>query len=218
MMKKINRNKIIIICIAAGVILSLTSVTLAYLGTLKNKENRITVGHDDVSITEDFSSPEKMEMRNYTTKEIKVTNTGNVPCYVRVFAEFSDSKVAAGASVMTENFEYKSWADFKDELADATNTISENWRYVKSTGTDDKIGGYFYYTKKLPVGASTEAPLIRGVKTDFSSGTDNNIDRIKDFDIIVYSETVQTTELGGEEFEDNEKPAWRQAWESFLKV
>ena len=37
MMKKINRNKIIIICIAAGVILSLTSVTLAYLGTLKNK-------------------------------------------------------------------------------------------------------------------------------------------------------------------------------------
>ena len=92
-----NKNKIIIICLAAGIAFSMVSVTLAYLGTMQPKNNVITVGHDEVSIDEEFSSPDKMEMSNTTPKQINIKNTGSVPRYVRVFAEFYNRVVAADA-------------------------------------------------------------------------------------------------------------------------
>lgn len=215
-----NKNKIIIICLAAGIAFSMVSVTLAYLGTMQPKNNVITVGHDEVSIDEEFSSPDKMEMSNTTPKQINIKNTGSVPCYVRVFAEFSDSVVAADASVVTEKNAEMTWENFKNglKLDQSPETISDHWRYVPAS-SGNKLGGYFYYTEKLLPGQTTGEPLIKSVKTDFNSAEDDNIDRIKDFDIIVYSETVQSTEIGGAGFEDNESgPAWKQAWESFLKV
>lgn len=207
-----NKKKLIIICTGAAVLLAATGLTLAYLGTQSSKDNKITVGYGDVSITEQWSEPEQQSMQNTTQKEVKVTNTGSVPCFVRVYAEFSDSRVADKAKV-TNFTDYYLWAAFKEELAKSTNTISPDWKFVAND--DTKIGGYFYYTKKLPAGESTSS-LIKAVKTDYRDGAaDSNIDKIQSFDIIVYSEIVQTTELDGTEYNDSD---WLAAWKSFLRV
>jgi hypothetical protein len=54
------------------------------------------------------------------------------------------------------------------------------------------------------------SPLLSSVKTDFESTYD-----ISDFDIIVYSESVQTIEINasGTQYTEYEK-----AWKSFLHI
>lgn len=108
-----------------------------------------------------------------------------------------------------------------------------------------KLGGYFYYTKSLaakngdtPGGKTPD--LFDSVKVDFQKYDEHsevvdssNIDRIKSYEMIVYSETVQTVETGGKEvsvdvdgtpgtstvygyeYKDSE---WKEAWKSFLKI
>lgn len=98
--------------------------------------------------------------------------------------------------------DFYSWEDYKAHLHD-------DWEYVGDR--DNALDGYFYYKKKLAPGDSTPA-LISRVKTEYGS-----IEDISDFDIIVYSETVQTTEIddSGTVYTDNR---WEDAWESFLKI
>ncbi len=106
-----------------------------------------------------------------------------------------------------------SWSVFKT-------TPSTDWEYVAegASGYDAKMQGYFYYKKVVPVNGETSL-LIKGVNVDYNgdNNTDSNIDKIQDFEMIVYTETVQTTEIdaSGTVYNDDK---WKKAWESFLKV
>ena len=61
----------------------------------------------------------------------------------------------------------------------------------------------------------TTPPLIQGVKTAQETNTDN----ITDFDIVVYSESVQTTEIYADiPATPDSSWNWRAAWTSFLSL
>ena len=89
--------------------------------------------------------------------------------------------------------------------------------------SNTKLNGYFYYTEPVDPNRST-SELIRSVKTDYNgdNNNDSNIDKIKAYDIIVYSETVQTigtdgTDYGATGYSGGTHAGWYDAWASFLK-
>ena len=213
----VHKNKrMIVICCSLAVILVGIGITLAYLGAADKRENKVIVGRGDVSITEStWTEPTTQLMENSTSKDVKVTNTGTVPCYVRVYMEFSDSEVGDVAKVTGGNSIDADWSNFKTALAAGTNLISPKWRYVYND-PNDKLNGYFYYTEPVAPNGITTA-LITAVKTDFNgnNNNDSNIDKIKPYEIIVYSETVQTIGTDGTDYGTTKD--WKNAWQVFLK-
>lgn len=128
----------------------------------------------------------------------------------------------------------KSWEDFLNDMATGVN----GWVYVsdvpaagetpEATKERETLGGYFYYTKVLEPGETTP-PLIKGIKTDFRlAKNDTDTDKITDFDVIVYTESVQTVEPGtGKVYTSAANPPenpevtpadpwWKTAWINFL--
>lgn len=243
-----KKKKLALISLFAAILAVTTcmSVSIAYLGQTKNIKNTMKVGHGDLEIFETFSPPSEVSMISEVEKKFNVRNTGTVPGFARIYAEFSDSEVASRASVKLGN-EWYTWDAFKKALSEEGTSEPEQylkqpvtkWRYVK-TG---ELSGYFYYSGLLQPGDSTE-DLFDSVKVDFvkydaqSSVIDNsNIDRIVDYEMIVYSEIVQNTETGlyvsgttseyGYEYKDGSTDPnnnvwhdgeWKEAWMSFLKV
>ena len=165
------KKRIIIISAAVAVVLSLCiGITMAYLGSFREKTNELNIGKDTVEIKEDdFSSPEVLKSsNNETEKTVTVENTGTVDCFVRVYAEFSDSYVGDKAMVKNTNGtknDYMFWKEFKKYLEADSNNISPDWQFIPETSTteDGKLKGYFYYKKAVKPGEQTSALF-----TDFS--------------------------------------------------
>ena len=212
-MKK--RSAVIIVLASLFVVVMSIGITLAYLSDTEYVDNPISIKEGIVSIIESFPPVSEQHMENSFTKEVKVKNTGTVPCFVRVYADFSDSRIADIAKVKkNDGNEVVSWSDFKT-------TPSTDWVYVAENDStyNEKMRGYFYYTKAVEPNSETSTYLIKGVNVDYNgdNNTDSNIDKIQDFEMIVYTETVQTTEIdaSGTVYNDDK---WKKAWESFLKV
>lgn len=216
-----NKKLVLIGTAAVAVIaVSLTvGITLSYLGKTADKTNTIKVGYGNVEISEEFNEPSEQSMVNENIrKEIYVRNTGTVPSFARVYAEFSDSTIADKAKITytpkngNGTSTTVSWADFKATLTE-DNTVSD-WVYVPEM-TNGALGGYFYYTKVLQpkgdsegdeVGTFSTSKLFDKVTLDYqgynSEGSvidSSNIDRIQTVDMIVYSELVQNVETGSTE-------------------
>ena len=215
-------SKGVLFCAGAAAVVSMSvGVSLAYLAANKNTPNEIKIDKGVISINEVFSEPSPLQLDNVTKKVVQVQNNGNSDCYVRVYVAFSDSDIAKKSLVSnTEPVSpaaqpaadsYITWAAFTS--TSTPQTISPHWVY---NSTD----GYFYYTQKVPAGENTE-PLFRWVKTEYgkqtAGGNDNEqyydgtngSDFIKNFEIIVYSESVQTVDMGNE-------VAYNVAWQNFL--
>ena len=84
--------------LAAAGIIGLTAVcgfggTYAYFTYLREMKNRFTVGHNEITVTEEYDPPDEIIPGEETSffKKVQVENTGSVPCYVRVRLEYSDS-------------------------------------------------------------------------------------------------------------------------------
>lgn len=200
--------------VTAAVILAVAAAAAAvavyaYIQSKVEQPNTFQIAEGSVEITETFTEPEIVSMDNTFQKVVSVKNTGTSDQYVRVFLSFSDSAVREKSRIVYANSsEGKSWSEF---LAD----LPEDWVFIPET--DATLGGYFYYTRILPPG-STTPPLIQGIKTSF--GSDANADQITDYDVIVYTESVQTVEIAsgtvyGPATEEDPTP-WRTAWEIFL--
>lgn len=211
-----NKRKIIIICVSLVLLLTLpVGVTIAYLGTRDSgKTNKLKIDQGRAAVSEVFSSPAYQLPQNTVKKEVAVENDGSEPCFVRVYLDFSDNlakeKALFSLSTNPNDNTYYSFDSFKSNISTLS---SGKWKYVSD---NTALGGYFYYTEKVSKEQKTE-PLIRYVKTDFSAGEPNSatvsdVDLISDFDIIVYSETVQTI------FDGTEENNWQNAWKKFLRV
>lgn len=177
--------------------------TAAYFRYLQTTKNALSVGENTIKITEDFVPPKEMTVgENVYKKNVAIKNTGTVPCYVRVYAGFSDSAVE-DVSQLYNGTEYVDAGSYKENLPDG-------WAYVEEA--DDQIvgdGGYYYYTEILAPGKTTE-PLFTKVKTTFATADD-----VQDYEIIVYAESVQTLDKDGAEFTGN--TPWKSAWREFLE-
>ncbi|MCI5656082.1 MAG: hypothetical protein SOT80_02380, partial [Candidatus Pseudoruminococcus sp.] len=86
------------------------------------------------------------------------------------------------------------------------NHLPDGWIFVPDDSSETRLAGY-YYTKSVSPGKSTENPLFTYVKTTYAK-----LDDVKQYDIIVYAESVQTTDSNGNSYSD-----YKSAWNDFLK-
>lgn len=237
-----KKKKIIFVCIAAAAAAAVSlsvGLTIAYLGRTKEKVNTITVGHGDGEISEEFTEPSVATMDNKNDKTVWVKNTGTVPVFARVYMNFSDSRVADKAKITYNDGttdQTDSWSVFLNAMKSEVN----GWKYIAEDDENDgdTLGGYFYYTKALEVESSGNqtTELIKAVEVDFRDKyengdpdpNDSNIDKIQPYELIVYSELVQTVETGyidnqnskiyGYDYNKDDPAAdeWRKAWKSYL--
>lgn len=194
-MKTHNR---VILSVAAVVLASLCAIgsALAYSTWRTQKTNSFKIGTNKIEIHEN-GTPKHGDNTLHssggvTNKDVQVTNTGNVPCYVRVFMEISNDDAAQVSKLSSDGTTFYPVNDFRAHLAN-----SGNWRYASTTG-------WYYYTQALQPGETTDS-LLKAVETDYTNAAED----ISSFDIIVHAESVQTKTHTGEEA-SNYADAWNQ--------
>ncbi len=207
-----NKNRIAAAAVPIVLIAVSMIAVLAYLMALSNREiNSVTVGYDSIEVVEDFKPPEKQEVNTEYKKTVQIRNNGTVPCFVRVYVEFSSSAVRECSELSCDGGSTFYPADNSSENAFIKN-LPDNWVFVSDTS--DKLSGYFYYTKPLLTTGSSvvTAPLFTHVRTTYSDAAD-----ITQYDIIVYSESVQTIAKNGSDLAASSS-GWREAWNEFLET
>lgn len=195
------KNKKVYICALFSVLLLATIFSTAlYLTSVDGEKNSVKIGENKIEIFEEFNPPDELHVgENSYQKKISIENTGNTEAYIRVFFDFSSSDISSMSEISSDNGEtFYSYEEFKTHLP-------ENWEYVSS----GLLGEYFYYKAPVRPGEKT-SNLITNIKTTFSSAVD-----INEYDIIVYSESVQTMDKNGMPFSGN--TAWASSWTEFLQ-
>ena len=70
--------------------------TAAFLSDQDQKINRFSPGEIRTDVTEQYDPPELSTGINVFRKAVRIRNTGNAPCYVRVFLSVSDNQPQSG--------------------------------------------------------------------------------------------------------------------------
>lgn len=140
------------------------NVSMAYLQSKDSATNRFTVGDNTSSVTNGKMGAETINANSVVSEKVEVTNTGDVPCYVRV-------RILPGCNV----YNYTS-------NTDNSLTGSSNWYHVQSN-----IENYYYYKKVLQPGEKTSALTVSA-----TASRDMNALNEADSDFIVYEETIQS--------------------------
>jgi hypothetical protein len=148
------KNMIIFLLVCIIFFISKTDGIYAWFVSSDEQHNYFTVGHNDVTIDEEFPDPEIIPGKE-VKKIVKFTNTGTVSCFVRAKYLLSDCSV-------------------KDQIELKFGSLK--WQQEED--------GYYYYEDSVPSGKTTE-PFLTAVsfKEDME---------IQDFDLSVYTETVQS--------------------------
>lgn len=185
------RNKRLYIVLALLLCIASVSASFALFSSWKTATNNLSVGHNEIEVVEEFDPPPKLEKDTTFQKIVKVKNTGNVPCYVRVFADFSDSEIRDIAKFSADGDNFVSVDKYQDNLP-------EGWVYDKGTS-------YYYYMS--PVQPDEETPaLFHSVQVVFPSEQS-----VREFQVIVSADSIQTAGADGAEIDN-----YKTAWETFL--
>ena len=90
---------LLVICCMGG--------TFAYFTYKESIKNQFTVGYNEIVFNETYNPPEEIKVGETTfRKNIKVSNTGTIPCYIRVFCEFSDSDMKKYAELTQDGINW----------------------------------------------------------------------------------------------------------------
>ena len=212
-MKKRNLiTKFVGISVVSILLLLVGCVVFAYFTDNNTKDNTVTPAENIIDVSEDYTPPTEQIIgdNNIYKKEITISNNGNTPCYIRVYMDFSDSKVRNRSYLSNDpKKSAESFYSAKRETTGETyiaklSEVAPNWAFVPDSD-DSPLAGYYYYTKLVPVGQSTE-PLFTYVNTYNETNDD-----IQQYDIIVYSESIQKSDIDGKEYDD-----YVDAWTDFL--
>lgn len=200
---------------AAGVFLTAVGISAAYLIYQDEIVNRIQAGENTISITEEFEPPKKLETgENIFKKRVQIENIDQTPCFVRVFMEFSDSDIKQRSCISPDG---ENWFPASDYTSSDFQQLPKNWRYL-SLEEDPLLGGFYYYIVPVKPGERT-LPLAEKLMARYE-----NEEQIRDFDILVTAESVQTCLY--EEQPDGSFTAadvsekengWRLAWTEYLE-
>lgn len=199
---------------AAAVLLMTVFAVYAYFTSMNYQDNTMRTAQNTIEVSEQFDPlPQQAVGENRYRKEITIANTGNAPCYVRVYADFSDYTVRS-RSFLTNGADQDTAAYYSAERnIDPTDSLTtfpeyinrlDDWEFIPD---DDptKLAGFYYYKTLLPSGEST-VPLFTYVKTLNPTEAD-----IQQYDIVVYAESIQLTDMKGDSY-----PDYRTAWQDAL--
>ena len=205
----ITKKKLFVPLIAAfSAILLTAAIAGAYFADAGSRENKVYVGDDVIEISEDFEPPvEQQTGSNLYKKQVTVVNHGTTPCFVRVYADFSDSGTRSRSSLSNDGTHfYKAERDLTDSstYVSSLTVTAPDWEFVPDSDTTP-LAGFFYYKIPLMPEQSTSS-LFKYVSTQV-----NDPDEMIQFDINVYAESCQVTDLHG-----NTYLSYRPAWEDFL--
>lgn len=181
-----NRKRYAAVAVLLGMLVVMFSfgTTYAVLIASDKATNEFTIGETIIEIKEDFTPPPKLEPGTEFVKKPWVVNTGNLPGYVRMRADFSDSRAR----------------DFCEDLE-----ISADWYY-------NTIDGYYYYKNLLEPGKSTSALFEKvEVKTESAGQPLTDADMVE-FDILIYAECVQHIDHSGDHAANEYLTAWQNQW------
>lgn len=220
-----KRKNVIIIAAASVCLLASFCIyfSAAYLvSSPAGADNEIIIGYDKIEVEEDFDPPDEQKSDEAVCYKKKVTikNTGDTPCYVRVFADFSSSEIRSLSAFSYDQADDGSPQDktyysaemrkengyFIEEVSKESNP-NKGWVYVTEI-EDADIGGYYYYTKILAEGEETP-PLFTYVKTDYSGNKE-----AQQYDLIVYSESVQIVTKDGSSATGEDR--YKEVWKDYL--
>lgn len=209
---KLKRKGLTIIIASFAAVLTLsTIVVVAYFAVYSNKKNTIRPSENVLQISEEYQPPVEQKVNdNVYKKEISVVNQGNSPCYIRVYADFSDSNVRSRSYFSNnQDGEHDFYSAQRSNTGNTyianLETVAPNWRFVPDDDEASELAGYYYYTKKVDPGEKTD-PLFTYVKTK-----NENLDQIQQYDILVYSESVQLSDTHGNIYND-----YQAAWQDKL--
>lgn len=122
-----KNKKILSVFICTVTIIAVVTISaVAYFADRDAAKNKISIGKNDISIVENFSTPDSIRSGDTITKT-PVIRVSGTDCYVRVFCEFSDSNV----NYAKLNFNTQDW-------------------------TTKQADGYYYYKHKLTNGQQTK--------------------------------------------------------------
>ena len=166
-MKKKIISLCLVICLLA---VAVVGGTLAYFTDNDTADNTFTVGNVSIDLTEpnwdasgSIDAPQ-VYPGEALAKDPTVKNDGANPCFVRISVTGLDCLAPAG--MITYRTDY------------VANALGTDW--VKHTD------GYFYYTKVLAIGETTDALFDQIViPTDVTNGYDGN------YTVRVFAEAVQ---------------------------
>ena len=226
-----KKSQAVSFLIAAGLTFTVFTTAYAYLTDHGTMKNVFTIGNVEHKTDENFTPPRKLEKETSFKKEVKIKNTGEVPAFIRVYVGFTDGFVEDRSMVSADPVS-KADADktyFTPETKDITIEYTNDDETSKETVTytpyyksdalkalgwvyddsgDPDLGGWYYYTKAVPAGESTDY-LFRTVKTVFQKKDD-----IRPYSINVYSESVQALDFDGNPYSDSD---YKKAWEEYIK-
>ena len=172
-----NKRKILLLAAVLAMVAVLgIGGTLAYFTDTEDATNTFTVGNVDIELTEpnwdkdgSGDAPD-VYPGEPLAKDPTITNAGANPCFVRLEVTGWDSLIDAGLA--------KSNIIYRTDYVDGK--LGEGW----VLHTD----GYYYYTKPLAVGETTDA-LFDQIVIPFDLTNEVNADQ--DYDIIVNAYAVQ---------------------------
>lgn len=126
-----SKKRILLIVIACFLMLGASfGITYAYLISDDTEINAFTAGETVIEVKEKYDPPAVLEPGAIITKKPWVENTGNLPCFVRMRADFSDSRAK--------------------EFCEPLDINEVDWEY-------NSADGYYYYNKPLMPGTETSA-------------------------------------------------------------
>ena len=166
------KKKMVTICLVVALVLTaVAGGSLAYFTDKDDATNTFTVGNVSIDLTEpkwdaagSGDAPE-VYPGEALAKDPTVTNDGANPCFVRISVEGLDCLGDAG--MITYRTDY------------VTDALGTDW--VKHTD------GYYYYTKVLAAGETTDALFDQIV---IPTGLENG-DATTEYDVDVKAEAVQ---------------------------
>ncbi|MGN1458371.1 MAG: SipW-dependent-type signal peptide-containing protein [Acutalibacteraceae bacterium] len=211
-----RKTKIIATTVSAVcVVLVAVGVVFAYMTDSREKDNSFTVGYDSIEIVEDFSPPSQQQQTTIYKKQVQIKNNGNVPCYIRVYADFSDSTVRSRSyfsdsdDISADTYYYSANRDTTDPNS-YVNNLPKGWVFIPDNYSDTALAGYYYYTKPVQPNDSTPT-LFKYIKTVY---TDEN--EIRQYDVTVYAESVQTVLKDGTQKDGTQLDDYKEVWNDFL--
>lgn len=179
-----SKKKIFLIAVTCLIALIASfGTTQAYLISKHEAVNDFTAGENIIEVHENYDPPKELEPGIPFKKEPYVENTGNLPCFVRMRVDFSDSEA--------------------EEFCELVDINEKDWE-------KNQEDGYYYYNKLLNPEEITES-LFKTVKIKDKKENEDSytLDDMIDFDILIYAESCQHIDHEGNCSSDEYRTVWK---------